>query len=108
MLTRLTGGQDEAVETAAIESVPLFNIAPEEVRRLDTENPDGGISLSSMDGENWLLGDLSSDFVLKNTLLQSMVEDLSSLDGRLIEEEAGNLGVYGLERPSARRTSGRP
>ena len=101
-LTRLTGQDEESGEELPPGSEKLADTAPDEVRLITTEYPGGGLSLSSADGEEWTVEGLPEGFRLNETRLQSMVRNLSNIEGRLIEENAEDPAPYGLAEPAAK------
>ena len=86
---------------ARVELIMLSEISPESLRNLSIENPEGSITLSSMDGFTWIIPDTPPEFQAKETLLRSLISNLSAIRGVLIDENPDDSTVYGLNNPSA-------
>lgn len=103
VITRFTKPDEVSTAApAAAENTKLADTASDELRLIATEYPGGGVTLSSADGDEWAVRDLPEGFRLDDTRLQSMVRNLSNIEGRLIEENAGDPAPYGLAEPAAR------
>lgn len=102
VVTRLTGHDEEGGEDLPAGSEKLADTAPDEIRLITTEYAAGGLRLSSSDGKKWTVEGLPEGFRLNEARLQSMVRNLSNIEGRLIEENANDLAPYGLAEPAAK------
>lgn len=89
------------VSPVPVESSLLTEFEPGVLRTLDIENPDGKLTISSMDGLMWNVGGGAEDYRYKDSLVRSMVSNLSSLRGELVDDSGENLDTYGLDPPAA-------
>lgn len=86
---------------APAEQVVLTDITSGALRSLSIENPEGGLTVSSMDGLSWIVRDAPRGYRPKESLLRSLTSNLSAIRGVLIDENPDDPAVYGLESPSA-------
>jgi hypothetical protein len=84
--------------------VTLVDFEPGSLRILTIENPDGELSISSMNGQTWLVKDAPEGYRFKDTLLRSLVSNLSSMQGLVVDENPADPGLFGLDTPKAKVT----
>lgn len=103
ILVKNPGNDTPVVEPSPIpaERSMLADFEPGELRILDIENSDGNLIISSMDGLRWNIGDSSEGYLIKDTLLRSMVSNLSSIRGVLVDSSGEDPSAFGLDPPAA-------
>lgn len=103
ILVKRPEGETEPAETPVppAETILLTDFDTGSLRTLKIENPEGILSLSSMDGLSWFVKDSPADYRIKEMLLRSMVSNLSSIRGVVVEEDEADLTLYGLDTPEA-------
>lgn len=105
----LTGNIGKEIPVVADEDVsetddfptPLIALNFADLRRLEIRNAKDEFTLSSEDGDMWIVEELSPFIKLKDTQKLFLLLDLSTLNGRLIQSDAVNLAEFGLDVPSA-------
>lgn len=103
ILLRNSGSGEVVAEPAPApaESILLSDFEPEMLRGISIENPEGTLSISSMDGQNWIISNQSEGYPIKGTLLRSLVSNLSSIRGMVLDDGGENPSGFGLNPPAA-------
>ncbi|MCH5324397.1 MAG: DUF4340 domain-containing protein [Eubacterium sp.] len=94
--------EEETSSTPDIhESVDLFNYAADDISKLTISNENGEFAINRLGMEKWGIDEIPEDYA--NTAVYSTVmknaAELTAL--QKVEENSGDLGKYGLDKPTS-------